>query len=438
MSLSRPTHAFLIALAGLLALILVACDSLIPAVTQAPQAPTDTPLPAPATPPASATDAPQAPATITLTMWTTETFSPTAVITTGQILAAQVAAFETAHPDVYLDFVLKKRDGKGGMLDYLLTTAAVVPKLLPDVAMVSADDLARLAQADIIQPLDGLLPTDLIADLYPFAVEVATFEGRLVGLQFQANLDHMVYNTGKLTVPPRSWPGVLSNPGHYAFPAGGQSGLVNDAFLTQYLAIHSWAAETAAEPFLDLDSLTAVFQFYQDGVTRGVLAPQILDYHTVDDCLAAFDAGEAILSHVSAHRYLIERERLQSAGVAPIPAINGAGPPITEGWVLVLVTADPARQALAADWMVRLMAPDVVGAWNQAAGYLPTRQLVLTVAGEEDSYARFIHQQMLLARPRPRLANYAQLAAALQRAVEQVVVGETTPEEAATTVMGVQ
>jgi ABC-type glycerol-3-phosphate transport system substrate-binding protein len=430
---SRSLCAALAGLVGVLALVLAACDSPIPGSTQMPDAPTGTsPPPAATRSTAGATDTPQAPTAITLTMWTTEAFSPTAVITTGQILAREVADFESDHPDVYLDFVLKKEEGKGGMLDYLLTTAMVVPELLPDVAIVPADDLASLVQAGIVQPLDDLVSAELMADLYPFAVEVATFDGRLHGLQFQADLNHTIYDTGRLTVPPRSWPGVLSSPGQYAFPAGGQSGLVNDAFMTQYLAVRPWRPETL-EPFLDLDSLTAVLQFYQDGVTRGVLAPAILNYHTVDDCLAAYDAGEAILSHVSAHRYLVERDRRQGAGVAPIPAISGAGPPITRGGVLVLVADEPARQALAVDWITRLMAPEVTGTWNEAAGYLSTRQSVLAGADEEDSYARFIHQQLLLGRPRPRLANYAQVAAALQQAVEQVVRGEATPEEAAMT-----
>jgi ABC-type glycerol-3-phosphate transport system substrate-binding protein len=123
--------------------------------------------------------------------------------------------------------------------------------------------------------------------------------------------------------------------------------------------------------------------------------------------------------------------QLPAAAPAPIPAINGAGPPISQGWAFVLVTPDPVRQNVAATWMVQLMSPDVLAAWNQAAGYLPTRSSILADAGEADSYARFIHQQLQLARARPQLSNYTQVAATLQRAVEQVVTGVATPEEAA-------
>ena len=132
--------------------------------------------------------------------------------------------------------MLKKPYGKGGILDFLLTTSSVVPELLPDLVLIDVDELDAAVQAGLVQPLDDLLPGELQADLYAFARQANTLDGRLYGLQIRADLDHLVYNTGRMTIPPRSWPGVLSNPGPYIFPAGGQSGLVNDAFLAQYLA----------------------------------------------------------------------------------------------------------------------------------------------------------------------------------------------------------
>jgi ABC-type glycerol-3-phosphate transport system substrate-binding protein len=290
----------------------------------------------------------------------------------------------------------------------------------------------------VLQPLDNLVSAELVADLYPFARQAASSDGQLWGLQFQAEFSHLVYNTGKLTVPPRSWPGVLSSPGIYAFPAGGQGGLVNDSFLVQYLAVRPWPLESDPDaPFLEAESLTAVLQFYQDGVSRGVFG-EILDYETVDDCWSAYEVGNADLAHINVHRYLLEGHDLPNAAVAPIPAINGAGPPISHGWALVLVTSEPERQALAVELMADLMAAESNASWNRAAGYLPTRQsaaLISAETSETDSYARFIDQQLQAARPRPRLPNYAQVAAALQEAVEDVVSGAALPAEAATRVI---
>lgn len=419
--------------------LLTSCDLPAYQPTAALDAPTGTPGPTSeptATPTGAAEATLPAPSIITLTIWTTEAFSPTQVITSGQILAQQASDFEAAHPDVRLQFVQKKPYGKGGMLDFLLATEAVVPALLPDIAFIDTDELGAGVQAEVVQPLDDLIPPDLLNDLFPFARQACTFDGRLYGLQVQADLDHLVYSTGKLTVPPRSWPGVLSNPGPYIFPAGGLAGLVNDSFLVQYLAVRPWPSpDNPDEPFLDADSLTAVLQFYLDGVTRGVFPADILDYHTTDDCWRDYLAGEAPLSHVSAHRYLMDRGQLPSSAMAPIPTINGSGSAISRGWALALVTPDPARQSLAVELITQLMSPETNAAWNKAAGYLPTRQAALAAWDEEDSYTRFASQQLQTAQIRPRLSNYTQIAAALQEAVEDVITGAATPEEAATQVI---
>ncbi|NLF12681.1 MAG: extracellular solute-binding protein [Anaerolineaceae bacterium] len=426
-------------LSAAVALLLGGCDLDLTSLpvssgtpTRAPATgePTAEPAGEPTRPPADSSPPP--PTVISLTIWTTEAFSPTEAITTGQILAQVVAAFEADHPDLQVEFVLKKPYGKGGMLDYLLTTGAAVPDLLPDLAFVDVDELPAAVQGDVVQPLDDLLPPELAVDLYAFARRGATFDDRLMGLQFQADLDHLVYNTGVLAVPPRSWPGVLSNAGPYIFPAGGQGGLVNDDFLIQYLAVRPWPPLGGPQQgFLDLASLAAVLQFYQDGVTRGVFPAKILEYHDNEACWVDYLAGRAALTHVSARRYMADREQLQSSAVAPIPGINGATSAIGRGWALVLVASDPARQALAVELMARLLEPEVNASWNQAAGTLPTRQSVLATSETEDSYERFIHQQLTAAQPRPRLPNYAQVAAALQNAVQEVVAGTQSPEEAA-------
>jgi len=391
---------------------------------------------------------PAATVVLTLTLWTTDAFSPTQAITTGQVLAQQVSVFEAARPDVRLQFVLKQPYGKGGILDYLLTTAPVVPDLLPDLVFIDVNELDDAVQAELVQPLDEQLPPDLVADLYPFSGDACRFDGRLYGLQFQSDLDHLVYNASGLADPPGSWAGVLSTPGRYLFPAGGEGGLVNDAFLVQYLAVRGQpSGASSQEPFLDEASLVAVLQYYQDGMSRGIFPPAILDYHTPDDCWSDYLAGRATMTHVSAHRYLTDRDHAQGSAPAPIPAISGPGAAISRGWALALVTRDPMRQAAAIEFLIQWMAPETNGMWNQAAAMLPTRQAALPAwdQAQNGSYTRFIEQQLLTAQSRPRaLGNYApwnargqggQVAAALQQAIEAVLSGSLTPEEAAAQVM---
>ena len=430
----KPALAVALALLFTLAVLLLAGCDLSPAEpTEVPGAPTKAPTPSqPTAMPTTEVDSTPVPTVITLTIWTTEAFSPTEAITSGEVLAAQVLGFQETYPDVRLEFLLKQPYGKGGMLDYLLTTQAAVPDLLPDLAILDMDELGVAVQAGAVQPLDDLLPAELVTDLYPAAREAATVQGRFYALQFLTDLEHLVYNTGQMTVPPRSWPGVLSNPGPYAFPAGGQAGLVNDAFLIQYLAVQpASSGEAAGGLELDQDQLAAVLQYYQDGMSRGVYAADLLEVHTTDDTWQDYQGGKASLAHVSAHRYLADRGSLQGTAPAFIPAIDGPAEAINQGWGLILVASDPVRQSAVADFMVYMLAPETNAAWNRASGFLPTRQAALALWDQEDSYVPFAHQQLLAAQARPVIANYTKVAAAMQVAVVNVLTGVATPEEAA-------
>ena len=156
--------------------------------------------------------------------------------------------------------------------------------------------------------------------------------------------------------------------------------------------------------------LVAVLQFYQDGVSRGIFPAEILDYHTTDDCWREYLAGEQRMTQVSAHRYLVERDRAPGLGRGSHPGHQrtggghwpglGAGPGRT-----------PIRSAsrLAVEFMTQLLAPEANAAWNQAAGYLPTRQAALAFWDQTGQLCP-LHPAAVArsAQPAPSLPNYAQ------------------------------
>jgi hypothetical protein len=86
--------------------------------------------------------------------------------------------------------------------------------------------------------------------------------------------------------------------------------------------------------------------------------------------------------------------------------------------------------------MTQLMQPEVNAAWNLAARSLPTGKTGLAYWDERDPYVTVIQQELLraVARPRPS-GSYTQIAGELQKAVEDVVQGVATPEEAAVRVI---
>jgi len=392
---------------------------------------TATPTTAPATP-----TLPTAPPVTTLTLWTTEPFSPAQADTSGQILGQQLEAFTAAHPDVLIKYVLKKPYGKGGILNFLLTTSAAVPEAMPDLVAIDTIELRDAAQAGLLQPLDELISAELQEDLFPFAREAGRFRGQLVGLQFEADIEHLIYNTNKLKEPPLTWTDVLTEGVSYIFPAGGREGLVNNAFIIQYLALGGRLIdEETGEPALNQELVSQVLQFYKDAYEMGVIPPAVLKFKTLDDCWPVYLSAEVAMTNVSSNRYLADRKLLMYTRFASIPTRDGKVTTLSQGWAWAIVTSDPARRALAAQLIEWLMEPENNVQWNLAAGHLPTRRAAFEILGTEDSYYPFLREQLEGAYPRLAGVVYSEVSRVLQQGVERVLTGQATPQEAAKAVI---
>jgi multiple sugar transport system substrate-binding protein len=397
--------------------------------------PTATTVPGEATPAVSPTPSrpPAVSSAITLTLWTTEAFFPNEDNDSGQVLAQQWQAFEAAHPNVTLEYVLKKPYGKGGILDFLSTASTAAPTVLPDLAILDTLELDEAAAAGLIQPLDDLVSSEVQQDLFPFARR--SFGGQLMGLQFEADVEHLIYNTNKIDSPPITWRDVLSDSVAYIFPAGGEGSLVNDAFLIQYLAAGGQLVDESGNPALDKDALVEVLQFYKDGLEAGAIPPSVLEFADLDDCWVVYVSAQAAMSNVSSARYLADRGLLKNTAFAAIPTRDGNVVTLSKGWALSIVTEDSSQQAAATQLIEWLLEPANNADWNLAAGHLPTRQTAFDHLVTEDEYFPFVRQQLANVYPRPVAPDYEKIGRALQRAVQDVLQGEASPEEAADMVM---
>lgn len=371
---------------------------------------------------------------ITLTLWTTEALSPARQDLGGQILKEQYNAFMAANPDIGIQYELKRPYEKGGILDFLLTTSAAVPEMLPDLVAIDILELGEATRLGITQPLDELISAELQNDLYPFARQACRFEGRLMALQFEADIEHLIYNTDKIEKPPSTWADLLAGEASYIFPAGGSEGAVNDVFLIQYFALGGRLFDEAGHPAPDRGKIAQVLQFYKDGLDEGLIPRSVLELETADDAWPIYLAAEAAMTNVSSQRYSADRGQLKNTAFAPIPTKDGNASTIGRGWAYAIITRDPRRQAAAAKFIEWLMAPQNLAPWSQATNHLPTRRSALALAAEDD-YTTFLNEQLERAHFRPSLPAYGTIAQALQEAVQEVLTGEATPEEAAAEVM---
>ncbi len=417
--------------------VLTACS-----VRPFPSAPTPTaravaapPTPAPTPEEAAALATPPPPITpshsLTLTWWTTEWFSPGASEASRIALAQQLDGFTAAYPDIAFRIVLKRPYGKGGLLDFLTTAARAAPKVLPDLVILDLAELDAAVGAGLVQPLDGLLPAELTADLFPFAAQAGQVNNHWYAVPFLADLEHALYDVRRLPLAPRTWTDLLQNEATYFLPLAGRGGMASDAVLSQYLSAGgSWEKEGSIVP-LSPQALERTLAFLKEAHARGFIPPQALEQGDADAGWALLLSGQVAITQVRAQRYLAGRDNLRNAAYAPVPTWDGRLVTIGRCWGFAVVTEDPIRQAAAAQVITWLLDATRHATWTFAADYLPPRRSALALWGQADPYFTFLRDQLEAARHRPAGAAYDGASRALQRAVTDVLTGAASPQEAA-------
>ncbi len=375
--------------------------------------------------------------TTTLTLWTVEPVSPRAPGEAGEFMTKSLRAFERANPGIEVEPLLKKPSGKGGTLDFLRTARDAAPSVLPDVAVMNATDLSQAYADGLIQPLDGRLSRPIVQDLLPAARKMGTVNDRLAGVPIALEMEHSVYNTDVFTTTPLLWSHILSSSNRYLFPAKGVNGLVNDATLSQYFSAGGKFLDEQGNPTLDERVLRNVLDFYQQSLESGVINAELLEAATPEELWPVYLSSDAGAAQISVRQYLTDRETLENTAVAPVPVPREKDTPVavTRGWVFVLVTSDPNRQSAALSLIEWFLSTSNNATWNSINKSIPTRDTAYQQLAGDDPYWVFLTEQLNTTQPQPAFSGYDQLGRIIQQAVEQVVSGEVTPEEATATAM---
>ncbi len=371
-----------------------------------------------------------------LVWWTPEDHAPQPFANSpaARLLEKQVQAYTRLPNGQEVQVILKRPFGKGGILDFLRTASVAAPSVLPDLVTIHSDELAIAARAGILQPLNSLIPSELQSELFTFARQAGQVDGVLYGLLWDADIEHVAYDTRIITSPPKTWDQLLASQATFAIPGAGVEGRVNDSFLIQYIGAGGHI-EQGASASIDDVALRRVLDFLATGRKSGRIPDLVLSLPDLAACWAALTAGDVQMAQVRASQYLNARAQADWVGYAATPTWDGRLATIGQGWMLAIVTREPARQAQAAGLIAWLLHPERAGEWTRASGRLPTRPAALAQWDDQDPYVLFVRQQLEIALPRPHNEQFAAISRALQWAERQVLSGSASPEQAVTDVL---
>lgn len=410
---------------ALLLLLLVACGRRDGTALQA--SPTAIPPTPASVPPTEAPRPTPTPGPLILTIWAPQTLTPASTEDNGPLLARQVAEFQAQHPAIQIRYEGKPTEGRAGLLQLLRASSGVAPSVLPDLAILPTSAFVEAARAGLCQPLDRLLP-DALDGYYPFVARDGRIEEALLGLPLLVSIEHLVYRPQPGILPPTTWSTLLASQQRFLFATSQSEGQISDAFLVQYAALTGTMPTSDAA--LDGEALRRLFDFYVQARQAGIIPTLPIGTGTPDEIWHAFVAGQGDLAEVDSHTFLTPESPTSGISYSQVPTADGAQTTVVDGYVLVMTTADPARQQAIATYLAWLLAPERLGPWAGSGGWLPTHREALGPALPNADYRRFAAGLLEQAFLRPSGPSWTPISQSLNSTLREVLAARMTPQAA--------
>lgn len=356
-----------------------------------------------------------------LRVWLPVQFNPASGHDAAILLGERLAEFEAQHPDLQIELRLKKMDSESDIINLLSLTSAAAPKALPDLILLSRQDLEAAALRGLLHPIDGLSTSLENPNWYGYARQLAQIQNTGYGLPLAGDVLVLVYYPELGTIV--SWEDVLVSEGQIVFPAGNTQGLVG---LSLYAAAGGQVLDAQGLPTLEVDALTRVLTLVQEGVSADVFPPSLANVTTEAQTLQIYRTGSANTN--KGIIWILNYRPDEDGTITPLPGLRDVPFSYATGWVWALAGTDPENQQLAVELAEHLVADEFIGEWTRLSGHLPTRP---STVEENDRTMTAILES---AHPLPSNEVLAILGPLMQEALTRVLNGEP-PEEVAVSVV---
>jgi ABC-type glycerol-3-phosphate transport system substrate-binding protein len=361
-----------------------------------------------------------------LSVWLPETLAPTNNEAAALVLTSQIENFQASQPDITVSTRLKATEGIGSVMATLLSASNVAPGALPDLTLIRRQDLRAAVQAGLVQPLDGRVSSVITGDFYAKALQLGQLNGRLYGLSYALEIQHVAY------LPPDAdfthFSDVLAGGRPLVIPAGRVNG-ISDVLLVQYVAAGGTVVNGNLGP-LNANALKTVLEFYEQAAMAGVIDPGVLNYPTPEDYRAGLVDGRIKAAVVTSDMYLDLVTAGREIETAPIPVSSGSPRTMADGWLWVMTTKDAAHQGAALRFLEWMFDAGRHSTYTHAINRLPSTREAMRSWGSPVAYTEFA-DNLLTNAVLPLIDNEGSpTARAMQNALVAVLSGERTAAEA--------
>lgn len=375
------------------------------------------------TPAPEATHIPAGP--VVLRLWVPPQFDPNGENPGADLFRRRLEEYLTKRPDVRLEVRVKATSGPGGVIDALITSNAAAPLALPDIVLLSREQLETAALKGLLYPDDAMSESLAQGDWYPFAQQLTQIQSSTFGIPFAGEALIRLYRPAEVEQPSEDWDGSIAAGEAMIFPAADPQAFFT---LSEYLSAGGHVEDEQGRPILELNVLRNVLAFYQEAETAGVMPLWLTQLASDEDAWRAYMEGRAHILITWTSRYLSQLPGDTAA--LSLPTENGEPFTLVKGWIWASANPNSERRSLSVDLIDFLTESKFLAEWSQAMGYLPPRSSAL--AGWSNPTLRDLSQEIIRsAQIIPSNDVSVTLGPALQSSVVNVLKQQMEPLSAA-------
>ena len=366
-----------------------------------------------------------------LKIWWPEALAPIDRADVTNLLDQQIGQFVAdSDSPIDIEFRLRRYTDVGGILSTLRAASEVAPGALPDLTLIRREDLASLAQAGLIYPLEGLVPSSIIGDLYDSALQLGQIDGRVYGLPYTLDALTIAYHSEDGTpITDWSFVGLLEREQSFRFPAR-RMNTVNNTFLLQYLDAGGTLPVPGQDMTLNADALLAVLQFYERAYELGMVDDEVFDYTLPTEYQTELATGEISAAMLHASTFFSMREAGTPLFLDTVPTISGQPTTLVTGWMWVLTTSNADRRALAVSFVNWMMESSRQRAYVETLNVLPSQRQAMQRMSSQYIDTELVDAMVANSIIPPPEDVTGPLGRLMQSALSAVLSGEATAEEA--------
>ena len=318
-----------------------------------------------------------------------------------------------------------------------------------DVVLYDVIWPAEFAKHGFLMDVTSRVPDSETAQIFDGAWSTVTYDGKRWGMPWILDTKYLFYNKDMLkragiAAPPKTWDELTA-----------QAKILKDKGIVQYPIVWSWAQAEAlicdyatlvaaykgaffdnnGKPVFDQDGALKAMQYMNDSLRDGLTNPNSREY-LEEDVRRVFSNGDAAFALNWTYMYNMANDPKESkvagqvalepapgvAGLTTASAVNGSmalGIPSNsqhadEAWKYIsYITSQPVQNKYA-----QLSLPIWKSSYDDPA-----------VAKGQESLIAAAKTSIAMMFPRPTTVSYQELSAILQKRIQQVLLGQATPED---------